>query len=173
MAEVLHGRHTAQIEGSFVVFLIGMRINKVWKIRQWLPAFMAMNGMLRSLFGDPQHGFLGARYGVMGRGPVLVQYWRSFDHLDRFAKDPQEPHLTAWRKFNREAARSGAAGIWHESYVVEAGAYECIYTNMPRVGLGRASELVPAAKLGHSALKRIGATDSDEVAVPIYDTDEG
>ena len=44
MAEVLHGRHTAQIEGSFVVFLIGMRINKVWKVRQWLPAFMLSMG---------------------------------------------------------------------------------------------------------------------------------
>ena len=169
--KVLQGRHTAQIEGSFVVFLIGMRINKVLKVRQWLPAFMAMNGMLRSLYGDPQLGFLGASYGLMGRGPLLVQYWRSFAHLDGFAKNPKEPHLTAWKKFNREAGRTGAAGLWHESYEVQAGAYECIYSNMPRVGLGRAAELVPAAKLGHSAARRIGASESDEVAVPTYETE--
>ena len=90
MPEVLHGRNTAQIEGSFVVFLLGMRINKLLKVRQWLPAVKAMNGMLRSLHSDPQLGFLGASYGLMGRGPVQVQYWRSFGHLDGFAKNPQD-----------------------------------------------------------------------------------
>lgn len=30
---VLQGRNTAQIEGSFVVFLLGMRINKVLKVQ--------------------------------------------------------------------------------------------------------------------------------------------
>lgn len=38
MAQVIPGRVTAQVEGDFVVFLIGMRINKVWKIHQWLAA---------------------------------------------------------------------------------------------------------------------------------------
>jgi hypothetical protein len=27
----------AQIEGDFVVFLIGMRIDKPWKLHKWLP----------------------------------------------------------------------------------------------------------------------------------------
>lgn len=45
--------------------------------------------------------------------------------------------------------------------------------NMSHVGLGQAAELVSAAKLRHSALKRIGATDSDEVTLPTYETDEG
>ena len=31
MAAVVPNRVTAQIEGDFVVFLIGMRINKLWK----------------------------------------------------------------------------------------------------------------------------------------------
>ncbi len=47
MARVIPGRVTAQVEGDFVVFLIGTRINKPWKIHQWLPACLAMPRMLR------------------------------------------------------------------------------------------------------------------------------
>lgn len=36
---------TADMEGEFVVFLIGMRINKWWKLRSWLPVFFAMPRM--------------------------------------------------------------------------------------------------------------------------------
>jgi hypothetical protein len=41
MAKIIAKRVTAQIEGDFVVFLIGMRINKPLKIHKWLPVFMA------------------------------------------------------------------------------------------------------------------------------------
>ena len=34
MANVIPTRMTAEIEGDFVVFLIGMRINKPWKIHK-------------------------------------------------------------------------------------------------------------------------------------------
>jgi hypothetical protein len=36
MAKVLPKRVAAEIEGDFVVFLIGMRINKFWKPWKWL-----------------------------------------------------------------------------------------------------------------------------------------
>ena len=49
MARVIDKRVTAEIEGDFVVFLIGMRINKLWKVRTWLPVFVAMPRMLREL----------------------------------------------------------------------------------------------------------------------------
>ena len=42
MANVIDKRMSAEIEGSFVVFIIGMRINKPWKIHKWLPVFLAM-----------------------------------------------------------------------------------------------------------------------------------
>ena len=32
MAQLIRKRMTAQIEGDFVVFLIGMRINRFWKV---------------------------------------------------------------------------------------------------------------------------------------------
>lgn len=34
---VFPGRYTAQLDGSFVVFIIGMRVNKLWAIHKWLP----------------------------------------------------------------------------------------------------------------------------------------
>ena len=49
MAKVMPGRYTAQIEEPFVVFLIGMRINKFFAFRKWIPVARAMGPMLRTL----------------------------------------------------------------------------------------------------------------------------
>ena len=49
MAKIINERMAAQIEGDFVVFLIGMRINKFWKITKWLPPFLAMPRMIKEL----------------------------------------------------------------------------------------------------------------------------
>src|SRR5437016_2724165 len=61
MAEIIDRRITAKIEGDFVVFLIGLRINKLWKIWKWLPVAMAMPRMLKELAAKPaaETGFLG------------------------------------------------------------------------------------------------------------------
>ena len=83
MAKVLPGRYTAQVEGDFVVFLIGMRLNKPWKVRRWWPVAAAMPKMLRALDEHPELGCLGYQ-SWMGRTTLLVQYWRDFDSLDRF-----------------------------------------------------------------------------------------
>jgi len=37
-------RVAATIGGDFVAFLIGVRINKPWKINKWLPVFLACRG---------------------------------------------------------------------------------------------------------------------------------
>ena len=37
-----------EIEGDFVVFLIGLRINKPWMLHKWLPVFRAMPRMIQS-----------------------------------------------------------------------------------------------------------------------------
>ena len=39
---VINRRMAAQIEGDFVVFMIGMRINRPWRVWSWLPVFLAM-----------------------------------------------------------------------------------------------------------------------------------
>jgi hypothetical protein len=159
------GRHTARIEGDFVVFLIGMRINKPWKLREWSFMFRAMPRMIKELEADPESGFLGATQGLWTTGPSLVQYWRSFEHLERYARDPEAEHLPTWREFNRRLRASGDVGIWHETYRVRAGEYEAIYGDMPRVGLAAAGDLVPIGSTNDTAAARIGAREEDRAPV--------
>jgi hypothetical protein len=161
------GRHAARIEGDFVVFLIGMRINKPWKPHRWLPVFVAMPRMVKDLERDPASGFLGATLGLWTTGPSLVQYWRSFEDLERFARDPQSRHLPAWKSFNKIVRGSGDVGIWHETYRVRAGEYEAIYGNMPRIGLALAGEHAPLGSTT-SAARRIGDRPDDTPPVVGY-----
>jgi hypothetical protein len=144
-----------------------MRINKPWKVHRWLPVFTAMPRMLRELSRDPQSGFLGGTLGMLTTGPVVVQYWRSFEDLERFARDPGALHLPAWRAFNRLVRGSGDVGIWHETYRVPAGEYEAIYGNMPRVGLAKVAEHVPLGSTS-TAARRIGTRPADEPPVVGY-----
>jgi hypothetical protein len=155
------------MDGDFVVFLIGMRVNRPWKVHKWLPVFAAMPKMLRWLDQHPEAGLLGW-HNAWIKGPAIVQYWRSFADLDRFARAQEEPHFPAWKKFNQAVRASGDVGIWHETYKVQAGGYESIYGNMPRIGLGAAGEHVPVGSTGQSARRRIGASEADEPAVAPY-----
>jgi len=161
------GRFTADIDGDFVVFMIGMRFNKPWKVHQWWPVFTAMPKMQRTLAQHPELGCLGGQQWP-GRTTILVQYWRSFEHLDRFARDRDLPHLEPWRRFNKRIRDSGDVGIWHETFSVRAGEYEAVYGNMPRFGLAKAGEHVPAGRKGHTAAARIGATTTDAPVVEPY-----
>ncbi len=115
---VIPGRHAAHIDGEFVVFLIGMRVNRPLKLHKWLPVAAAMRPMVKELEADPSAGFLGATQGFLAGGPALVQYWRSFEHLERYARKADARHLPAWRKFNQRVRASGDVGIWHETYRV-------------------------------------------------------
>jgi hypothetical protein len=117
----INRRVTAKIEGDFVVFIIGMRVNKPWKVHKWLPVFMAMPPMLAELEKNPDSGFLGAEQFINPIKPVLVQYWRSFEALEKYARDPGSKHWPAWQNFNKRVASSGDVGLWHETYKVAAG----------------------------------------------------
>jgi Domain of unknown function (DUF4188) len=165
MAEVFSGRYTADVGDDFVVFLIGMRFNKPWNVRGWWSTAMAMRPMIRELRARPELGLLHAEQAWIG-GPAIVPYWRSFEHLDRYARGADHLHLPAWKRWNQAARSSGAVGIWHETYKVRAGEYEVIYGNMPRLGLAHAGDHVPLAVKGRSAARRIGATTEDVPAVP-------
>jgi hypothetical protein len=156
MARVIPARMAADIEGDFVVFLIGMRINKPWKVHKWWPVFAGMLGMLKELeAAGPESGLLG--HNGVGFGPI-VQYWRSFDHLEAYARDTRQRHWPAWLAFNKAARGArGDVGIWHETYLVQAGQYEAIYSGMPPYGLGRVSTLVPANGRREAARERLSA----------------
>jgi len=135
MGQVAAARMSAQIEGDFVVFLIGMRINKWWKVP------IEQSGCLETRLISPG---------------MTVQYWRSFDHLEAFARDENGLHMPAWQRFNKAAKKArGDVGIWHETFLIEAGSYETLYSGMPQQGLGRAGRLVPATGSMNSARSRV------------------
>lgn len=155
MSKVIPGRYTAQMDGSFVVFMIGMRINKLWAIHKWLPVFISMNPMMQELYRNRELGFLGATYHISWRGVSIMQYWRSFDQLEHYSHKGAA-HLKAWRNFNKKVATSGAVGIYHETYLVPDGQHECLYHNMPVYGLAQAGNHVPATGRRETASKRLG-----------------
>ena len=154
MANIVTERVTAQIDDQVVVFLIGMRINRLWKVHKWWPVAAAMPRMLRELAEDPDSGLLGVE-SWFGNPTIALQYWRSFEHLERYAKDSARLHRPAWAAFNRAVAGNGDVGIWHETYRVRPGDYECIYNNMPPFGLARATRTVPARGRLESASGRM------------------
>jgi hypothetical protein len=158
----------ASIEGDFVVFLIGMRINKWWKPHKWLPTLRAMRPMLEELSADPASGLLGFHY--VGK-LTFVQYWRSFDHLEAYARAQDRLHWKAWTKFNSAMKNSrGDVGIWHETYLIKAGQYEAVYSGMPRQGLGSAGRLMDTKGPSETARNRIASARNqlfgDDIATP-------
>jgi hypothetical protein len=165
---VFPGRHVAHIDGDLVVFIIGMRINRPWKPHKWLPVAIAMRPMIKELEADPASGFLGATQGLLAGGPALVQYWRSFEDLEHYARRPDAEHLPAWRRFNQRVRASGDVGIWHETFRVRAGEYEAIYGNMPVVGLAAVGEHVPIGTTSATAARRIGVRPDDEAPIEGY-----
>jgi len=168
MAEVINGRHTAALDDDVVVFIIGMRINRLRRIHSWLPAFQAMPRMLRELGADPDLGLLHVQSFWAGRVIMGVQYWRSFDQLEAFARASDHAHLPAWREFNRLVRDNGDVGIFHETYRVGRGTAESFYGNMPPFGLAAAVGITPVGKMGQTAGRRMGTSMSDEPVLAPY-----
>jgi Domain of unknown function (DUF4188) len=155
VGEVAGRRMTVEIDGDFVVFLIGARFNNKLQFARSLVDLGGRRGMkhmLDYLVERPEKGLLAYEMGL----PTIVQYWRSFEHLEAFAKDKDDPHLDVWRQYWRRVGKTGRTGIWHETYLVQAGQYEAVYGNMPAHGLGKAGRLMPASEAS-SARGRIAA----------------
>jgi hypothetical protein len=161
--DITSERVTADIEGEFVVFRIGMRINRLWKVHKWAPVFVAMPRMLRELEADPDSGLLGYERNLGIRNQSLFMYWRSFKDLHEYARDPDQEHLPAWQEYNQKVGSDGDVGIWHETFLVREGEYEAVYNNMPPYGLGEVSERVPASGQDETAAGRLGRTDGDSM----------
>ena len=161
MSQTIQQRMSAEVNGDVVVFLIGMRVNRWWKPHRYVPVATAMGRMLKELYAHPELGFLGCE-SFFGRTTMLIFYWKSTEHLLAYAKSRDAAHLPAWRDFNRRIGTNGDVGIWHETYRVRAGEYETVYANMPRFGLGKVGNLVPAHGPRESAAGRLGkAAPSD------------
>ena len=65
-----------------MVFLIGMTINRPWRLDGWLPVFAAMpdrcspSSAVTRTRGCSATGLL-----IGGRGPTVVQYWSGVEAL--------------------------------------------------------------------------------------------
>lgn len=140
MALINSGRKTTPSDRDLVVFLIGARVNKWWLLPLSLPILAKMRKMQRELVSDPNSGLLG----FQSLGSADVQYWRSVDDLMKYANDKKKEHQPTMKKFFQKIFKNEAVGIWHETYIVSAGNYENIYTNMPAFGLGKFAPLKDA-----------------------------
>ncbi len=154
MKTIFTDRMTTENNEEMVVFLIGMRINNWWKIHKWLPVAIAMPKMIQELYKDPELGFI-SEESWLGRTTISVQYWKSFDHLEAYAKNRNAHHLPAWAEFNKKIHNSSDVGIWHETYVIKKGCHESLYHNMPLFGLANMGRHSVVEKRNHSARKRL------------------
>jgi hypothetical protein len=154
--EVFPGRYTARPEQETItVFLIGMRANRWWRFARVQRVARQMPKMLAHLAEHPEAGMLGFESWV-GRTTILLSYWRSPEHLQRFAADREAPHLEPWREFMRMALGSGDVGVWHETYQVPVADAESVYADMPAFGLAKATAHVAVGPGLNTARQRLG-----------------
>jgi hypothetical protein len=155
MVQVVPGRFTAPSDTDVTVFLIGMRVNKPWRVDRWLPIIADMTRMQIHLAKHPEAGMLHAE-NWFGRTTLMLSYWKDPQSLQSFAADQESPHLEPWRRFMRQVAKSDAVGVWHETYVVPAGHSEVIYSTMPVFGLAAATSHVQIGRGTGRARERLG-----------------
>lgn len=136
------GRKAVELEDGMVIYINGIRLNRLRGLPQYLMANWKVAKMFKRLAADPDSGFLGYELALMGpRHGAAIQYWRSLDDLRRFASDREDMHVPAWQWFNR--VDDGSIGFWSELYVIGLEDYETFFRNVEGVGLSRFGDLVP------------------------------
>lgn len=154
------GRYTSNHGEQLVVLNIGMRINRYWRPDKWMVPLMAMQRMIKELKAAPELGLLGAYpYKSGARVLAFLQYWRDFESLEAYARDPAHKHWQNWQDTARMMAQDDSVGFFHETYCVEPGAMETIYINMPPFGLGAVRGIQPATGYRMSARGRMNGSD--------------
>lgn len=161
-------RVTARVgRNELAVFLIGFRINKLWKVHKWLPVARAMGRMLKELEAAKESGLRRVE-AWPGRTSILVQYWDSYEAIQAYAVDKSKEHIPAWNDFNKAVGSNGDVGIWHETYRVHAGDFECVYNNMPPFGLAAAYDMIPAEGLYARAESRMDKSKEDAPTIAVH-----
>ena len=135
MSDVAGRRLTAEIEGDFVVLLIGARFNSKLQLGAAPRSGWAARdeAHLDYLVAHPEKGLLAYEMGL----PTIVEYWRSFEQLEEFARNEDDPHLDVWRQYWLRVGRPSRTGIWHETFLVKEGQYEPSTETCPRTGWAR------------------------------------
>ena len=97
MTEIFNGRYTARAGKPLVLFLIGLRLNKLWAVHKWLPVFIAMPRMLAELDRKPEPAC--SRIGcIIPDGFSWCSNIGSFRQAHRLRHDPSAKHYPAWRR---------------------------------------------------------------------------
>ncbi|WP_096435179.1 DUF4188 domain-containing protein [Alteribacter populi] len=151
--KVYTGRYHAKTDEDFIVFVIGMRINKWRSVTKWWPVLNAMPPMIKELYSNKDHGFLSLETTVNFRTIKMVQYWRTLEDLLAYAHGAK--HLHAWKSFNTKVGNNEAVGIFHETYAMTPEKYESLYANMPVYGLAKAIGIQPVTSNTNSAEDRM------------------
>lgn len=163
---VIPGRVTAAIEGDFVVFHVGSRPNRIVdRYFAWMGT--AMFAMLKELEDAPEEtGCLGTEtyLGANNQGVLVVQYWRSLEHLNAYARSRDQAHYSAWRRLFAKGKSTTDYGFFHEAFEVKAGRYECIYVNMPPLLLTNSFGVrtIPCHGRHMTAAGRVGDSDGND-----------
>lgn len=119
------GRFTTQQEEGVVVFIIGMRINQLWRVKQWLPVFTAFPKMIKELEKNPSLGYMSSELFFTGRTILSVQYWKTSEALMNYATGTN--HLHAWKMFNKKIRKAKGVALYHETHIIEPRQSEAIY----------------------------------------------
>lgn len=87
---------TAELDGGFVIYINGMRLNEPRTVHKYLLAGLRAAQIFKELEEDPDSGFLGYLPAYMSiRSGAAIQYWRSLEDIRRFAQDPDDLHVPA------------------------------------------------------------------------------
>lgn len=165
MAEVKPGRFTAQVEGPFVIVRVGIRVNRPFLFWKWIPTLHATVPLLRALLRLREPGLLGGFSLLYWQSSIgIIQYWRSFEQLERFARSKDNGYHALWSCYKKSPGSDGSVGLWYEVFSVDAARYEVVYDNTPVIGLAAATEHVPAVGRRETARRRLGG--ESEPAVP-------
>jgi hypothetical protein len=157
METLYPGRYTVRLDKPVVLFLIGMRINRLRTLPRWLWFMKTMPTMLKELESRPDSGLLWYRNYISLPNLIVQQYWESFDKLLSYSNDRNSAHFPAWGRYMRELMNDGSVGIWHETYLIEPGKFECVYGNMPVYGLAACGQHVKADGRLAAAKDRLAA----------------
>lgn len=142
MSAIQPERVTAQLDGEIAVVLVGVSAHAWWKPWRWWPARRALMAMKSEL--ENEEVVLGQHLWSGSMRWMLVQYWRSFADLETWSKDAERSHIPAWADFNSRFVGGVDLGVWHETYLIDAGSFECVYSSMPPWGLAAATTTIPA-----------------------------
>ncbi|MDQ7007645.1 MAG: DUF4188 domain-containing protein [Acidobacteriota bacterium] len=158
---IVSGAVTAIHDRPFVVLLVGLRINKWWRVDHAWQALRVFRRLHRELEQNPAEGLLAYQW-WWGHPMLSVQYWESWEHVEAWARRREGGHRQAWTDYAQRLRPAGSIGVWHETYIIEPGKYETVYNAMPLFGLGRAvASVVPARGRAGRASGRIALGGQD------------